>query len=194
VAFGAEEGDACAGCLGFLVGQHLACGIKPHVFDVLNVAAAAGEEDVEHGQRAGELGGLQILLHVSGDEEAEAERGVERVAQIAQGGAELALAEPGHIRKLAHGLDGGEHVGGGVREEGVRMQKIRTAEDIEQRRGVADGLRQVQGRPFADRTELAFLGVRPGGVEFLGMRVELAPPGESARGEPSCGSPARKRA
>jgi hypothetical protein len=151
------------------------------VFHALNEAAAAGEEDVEHRQRAGELGGLQVFLHVGGDEEAEAERGVERVAQIAQGGAEFALAELGHIRKLAHGLDGGEHVGGGVRKEGVRMQKIGAAEDIEQRRGIADGLRQVQGRPFADRTELPFFGVRPGGVELLGMRVELPPVGESGQ-------------
>jgi hypothetical protein len=50
--------------------------IEADVFDDFDVAAAAGEEDVEHGQRAAERVALaeRSFFMSGGDEEAEAER------------------------------------------------------------------------------------------------------------------------
>lgn len=157
-------------------------GIEAGEGDVVNGAAGAGEEDVEEGEGAGEAVVLEIGPHFPGDEEAEVEEAVEGLAEGDEGCGEGGGGEGLDLREGADGLDAAEDVGGGLGEEGVSVEEVGAAEEVEEGAGVGVVMAEGGGSPCLDGLELVFVELGPGLVEIGGMLGPCGGVGEGLEG------------
>ena len=150
----------------------------------------AGEEDVDHRQRAVHRPGAQLVRHVLGDEVAELHQVSERDFHAALGPPERRLVEAGERGNVAGRLEARHHVGAGIGKQRDRMQRIRAAEEIEQRVvGRAQALlgerahpRQVAAVLFSEHGVEA-ARVRPARPDRWSARRRVSPPPPAIRRE-----------
>ena len=139
--------------------------------------ARARQEHVEDRQGAADLAGLQIGLHLLGDEEAEAQDRAQRTLDVVERRRDAAARQSRQIRHRAHRLQRAQHIGRGLRIERVRVEKIRAAEHVEHgrpRRG------EIGVRPGADLRQLALLELRKRAIEEFGVALPGADPWSAA--------------
>ena len=147
-------------------GLHVAVGVERHEAHVADRLAGALEEHVEDRQRAAEPAAGELAAHLLGDEEAVVQHGVERVLDASYAALHLSPRHAGEVGDLADRLECGHDVGVGARIEGVGVEEVRPAEEVEHGRLAR---RQVLRRPRLDLRELTLVERGPGGVEALGV-------------------------
>ena len=119
--------------------------------------ARARQEHVEDRQRAAELAGAQVDLHLLGDEKGEAQDRAERTLDIVECGADAAARQFRQIGHRTDRLERAQHIGRRLGIEGVGVEEVRAREHVEHgrpRRG------QIGVRPGADLRQLALLELR----------------------------------
>ncbi len=174
--------------------MHPALVVERDHLDVADGLAGAREEDIEDRQGAVDLVGVQVDLHLLGDEEGEAQDRAERALDIVERGADRTARQPRQIGHRTDRLQRAEHIGAGLGIEGVGVEEIRAAEHVEHGR---PGRGQVDVGPAADLRELPLLELGKGAVEefcvalpsrVLRQRQRAASPPKAAcpRGSARC--------
>jgi hypothetical protein len=110
-----------------------AIGIETHMLHAANGFPRPRQKHVEHRQRAAKLPLAEVLAHVEGDEITEPHDMPERCLEVPERLSETALAQLQRVGNWSDQLETTEHIDGGFRKKGIRVEEIRSAEHIEQR-------------------------------------------------------------
>ena len=112
----------------------LAAGAQRAKRDIGDRFVGASKENVENRQSTVQFLRLKIDLHVFGDEEAEAKRGVHCFLQIVQRITKIRHVQ--RVRRRPHRFLATKNVDVGFRKELIDVEKIRSAKHVERDRNL----------------------------------------------------------
>ncbi len=152
---------------GIFVGE--VCGplvVERDQADIADGLSRARQEDIQQRQGAADRSGLQVGLHLLGNEKTETQDRTERLLDVVKVGPDTAARHFRQIRHLPDRLERAQHIGHSLRVKRVRIEEVGAAEHVEHgrpRRG------QIGVRPGSDFRKLALLQLPERAIEEFGV-------------------------